>query len=57
MFNYGQRIEGMSSADDVTVTEPLETGIWYRLSIAAGKIKGQLDFHIGPAPANTVTNR
>ena len=57
MFSYGQRIEGMSSADDVTVTEPLETGVWYRLFIAAGKIKGQLDFHIGPAPANTITNR
>jgi hypothetical protein len=29
----------------------------YRIFLAAGKIKGQLDFHIGPAPANTATNR
>lgn len=56
-FSYGQRIEGMSPAGDNAQTEQLQPSVMYRLFLTAGKVKGQLDFHIGSAPANTVTNR
>jgi hypothetical protein len=56
-FTYGQRIDGMSAADDSPQAEPLQPGVMYRIFITAGKTKGQLDFHLGPPPANTVTNR
>ena len=56
-LSYGQRIEGMSPANDVPQAGPLQPSVMYRLFLTAGKVKGQLDFHIGPAPANTVTNR
>ena len=57
LFVYGQKIDGMNSAVEGTRAEPLQPGVMYRIFLAAGKIKGQLDFHIGPAPANTATNR
>ena len=47
----------MSLADDNPQAEPLQPSVAYRIFITAGKIKGQLDFHLGPAPPNTVTNR
>jgi len=57
LFVYGQKIDGMNPAVEGTRAEPLQPGVMYRIFLTAGKIKGQLDFHIGPAPANTATNR
>jgi hypothetical protein len=37
--------------------DPLQPGVIYRLFVTAGKVRGQHDFHIGAAPANTATNR
>ena len=54
---YGQNIAGMNPAVAGSQAEPLQPGVTYRLFITAGKISGQHDFHIGAAPANTVTNR
>ena len=53
---YGQKINGMDPAIAGARPEPLQPGVAYRIFAAAGKIKGQHDFHIGPAPANTATN-
>jgi len=55
-FVYGQKINGMDPAIAGARPEPLQPGVAYRIFAAAGKIKGQHDFHIGPAPANTATN-
>jgi hypothetical protein len=57
LFAYGQKIDGMNPAVEGSRAEQLQPGITYRIFITAGKIKGQLDFHIGTAPANTATNR
>jgi hypothetical protein len=54
-FIYGQTISGMDSAVAGARPEPLQPGVNYRIFITAGKAKGQHDFHIGPAPANTAT--
>ena len=56
-FSYGQKINGMDPAVEGARPEPLQPGVAYRIFIAAGKIRGQHDFHIGATPANTVTNR
>jgi hypothetical protein len=56
-FVYGQRISGMDSAVEGSRPEPLQPGVTYRLFVTAGRAKGQHDFHIGPAPANTATNQ
>ena len=56
-FTYGERIEGMVPAVNGLQPEPLQPGIIYRLFITDGKIKGQHDFHLGAAPANTSTNK
>jgi hypothetical protein len=45
----------MDSAVAGARPEPLQPGVNYRIFITAGKAKGQHDFHIGPAPANTAT--
>lgn len=46
-FFYGEQIRGMDPALDGTRPEPLQPGITYRLFVAAGKARGQQDFHIG----------
>jgi hypothetical protein len=56
-FFYGQRISGMDSAVEGSRPEPLQPGVTYRLFVTAGRAKGQHDFHIGAAPANTATNQ
>ena len=56
-FVYGQKISGMDSAVEGLRPEPLQPGVTYRLFVSAGRAKGQHDFHIGPAPANTETNQ
>ena len=56
-FVYGERIEGMSSAVPGLQPEPLQPGVIYRLFVTDGKLKGQHDFHLGAAPANTSTNK
>ena len=37
----------MNPAVEGTRAEPLQPGVMYRIFLTAGKIKGQLDFHIG----------
>jgi hypothetical protein len=54
---YGQNISGMNPAVAGSRAEPLQPGVTYRIFITDGKIKGQQDFHIGAAPANTATNQ
>ena len=44
---YGQKIDGMSPAVAGSRPEPLQPGVTYRLFVAAGKARGQYDFHIG----------
>ena len=56
-FTYAQPIEGMVPAISGLQPEPLETGVIYRLFVTDGKFKGQHDFHLGAAPANTSTNK
>jgi hypothetical protein len=56
-FTYGQSVEGMVPAINGLQPEPLETGVIYRLFVTDGKLKGQHDFHLGAAPANTSTNK
>jgi hypothetical protein len=51
-FFYGEKIRGMDPAVGGAQPEPLQPGVMYRLFVAAGKVKGQFDFHIGPAPAD-----
>lgn len=48
MFLYGGRIPGMDPAIDGSRPDPLQSGVTYRLFIAAGKAKGRLDFQLGP---------
>jgi hypothetical protein len=36
--------------------EPLQPDVTYRLFVAAGKVKGQLDFQIRAAPVSTPDN-
>jgi hypothetical protein len=55
-FFYGERIRGMDAAVSGVRPGPLQPGVTYRLFVAAGKIKGQIDFHLGPAPANPAAN-
>ena len=47
-FAYGERISGMDPAITGTQAEPLREGVTYRVFIAAGRAKGQLDFQLGP---------
>jgi hypothetical protein len=56
-FFYGQRIRGMDPAVEGARPDPLQPGVIYRLFVTAGKARGQHDFHIGAAPANTAINR
>jgi hypothetical protein len=56
-FNYGAPIEGMVPAVTGLQPEPLEPGVIYRIFVTDGKLKGQHDFHLGAAPANTSTNK
>ena len=56
-FGYGQSIEGMVPAVNGLQPEPLQPGVIYRIFLTDGKIKGQHDFHVGAAPANTSTNK
>jgi hypothetical protein len=56
-FSYGQTVEGMVPAVTGLQPEPLQPGVIYRVFVTDGKLKGQHDFHIGPGPANTSTNK
>ena len=56
-FTYGQSVEGMVPAVNGLQPEPLETGVLYRIFVTDGKLKGQHDFHLGPAPVSTSTNK
>ena len=46
-FFYGEQIGGMDPALEGSRPEPLQPGVTYRLFVAAGKARGQYDFHIG----------
>jgi hypothetical protein len=52
VFSYGANIPGMDPSAAGARPEPLKKGVTYRLSIAAGRAKGQLDFQLGPPPAD-----
>jgi len=56
-FVYGERLEGMVPAVNGSQPEPLRPGVIYRIFVTDGKIKGEKDFHLGAAPANTSTNK
>ena len=51
-FAYGARIRGMRPAVPKTGPEPLEPGKEYRLFVASGRAKGQIDFRTAGPPAN-----
>ena len=57
LFAYGEKINGMDPAVEGARPEPLQPGLIYRLFVTAGKARGQHDFQIGAAPANTATNK
>ena len=57
LFSYGEKINGMDPAVEGARPEPLQPGVTYRLFVTAGKMKGQHDFHIGPAPTNAPISR
>jgi FlaG/FlaF family flagellin (archaellin) len=46
MFAYGERVSGMDPVASVEA-DPLQPGVMYRLFVAAGRAKGQLDFQLG----------
>jgi hypothetical protein len=56
IFPYGQQINGMDSVVAGTEAGPLQSGVIYRLFVAAGRAKGQLDFQLGVPPASPSTN-
>ena len=56
LFPYGQAINGMDLAVAGTEPGPLQPGVMYRLFVAAGKAKGQLDFQLGVTPVSPSTN-
>ncbi len=56
LFPYGQQINGMDSAVAGTEAGPLQPGVMYRLFVAAGKAKGQLDFQLGVQPVSPSTS-
>jgi hypothetical protein len=45
-FFYGQFIGGMHPAIKGVRAEPLETNVFYRMFITAGKVRGQHDFEL-----------
>lgn len=47
-FSYGEVIRSMDPAVAGAQAAPLEPGVVYRLFVAAGKVKGQHDFQLGP---------
>ena len=51
-FFYGAPIEGMKAASDKPAADPLEPDTAYRLSVEAGRARGELDFHTPPAAAD-----
>ena len=56
VFSYGQQINGMDSAVAGTEAGPLQPGVMYRLFVAAGRAKGQLDFQLGVSPVTPPTS-
>ena len=52
LFSYGENINGMDPAVEGARPEPLQPGVTYRLFVAAGKIRGQLDFQLGAPPVS-----
>ncbi len=55
MFAYGERVSGMDPVASAEA-EPLQPGVWYRIFIAAGRAKGQLDFQLGVPPVSPSTS-
>jgi hypothetical protein len=56
VFSYGANIPGMDPAAAGARPEPLQKGVTYRLSVTAGRAKGQLDFQLGPPPVEPSAN-
>jgi hypothetical protein len=51
-FAYGARLRGLRPAVPQARPEPLEPGTQYRLFVASGRAKGQIDFRTAGPPAN-----
>lgn len=51
LFFYGETIGGMDTFVDGAKPKPLQSGVTYRIFVAAGKVKGWHDFQIGAAAA------
>jgi hypothetical protein len=51
-FLYGQRVPGMKPTSSVAVTKPLAPDTVYRLSVEAGRAKGEVDFRTPPGANN-----
>jgi hypothetical protein len=56
VFIYGENLNGMDPAVEGSRPEPLQPGVLYRLTIAAGRAKGQLEFQLGVSPASPSTS-
>ena len=54
--SYGEKINGMDPAVAGAQPEPLQPGVMYRLFVAAGRAKGQLDFQLGVPPVSPSTS-
>ena len=50
-FLYGMRIKGMKPSDLVKEAAPLQPNQEYRIMIAAGKARGEVDFKAASPPA------
>ena len=51
-FYYGEDINGMDPAVQGSRSEPLQPGVMYHLTIAAGRAKGEIDFQLGVSPVS-----
>jgi hypothetical protein len=51
-FYYSEDIDGMDPAVQGSRPEPLQPGVMYRLTIAAGRATGQIDFQLGVTPVS-----
>ena len=56
VFSYGENINGMDAAVEGSRPEPLQPGVMYHLTVAAGRAKGQLDFQLGVSPVSPPTS-
>ena len=55
VFAYGEKVSGMDPVASAEA-DPLQPGVWYRLFVAAGRAKGQLDFQLGTPLVSPSTN-